>query len=141
MTTLVFYEKKGCGGNAKQKALLASAGFTLVVHDLLNTDWQTDLSKLRSFFGEKKVADWFNRNAPAVKEGLVKPETFDEQRALQRLAKEPILIRRPLMEREDGARLCGFDTPEVEAWLGQSLSHTTDLETCAKTTTHCGKQP
>ena len=39
MAHITFYEKPGCGGNAKQKALLLSAGHTLDVKNLLAEEW------------------------------------------------------------------------------------------------------
>ena len=35
MATVIFYEKPGCVGNAKQKRLLADAGHEVVPRDLL----------------------------------------------------------------------------------------------------------
>jgi hypothetical protein len=48
----------------------------------------------------------------------VAPEKLDADAALALLLAEPLLIRRPLMQRDDGARLVGFDTAEVERFLG-----------------------
>lgn len=39
MTRIVFYEKPGCGGNARQKAVLAAAGHELEVRDLPRRQW------------------------------------------------------------------------------------------------------
>lgn len=67
MATLTFYEKPGCQGNARQKALLRAAGHQLNVRNLLTEPWTPE--RLRQFFGALPVAQWFNRNAPAVKSG------------------------------------------------------------------------
>ena len=37
MADVIFWEKPGCAGNARQKALLAAAGHRLKVRDLLAT--------------------------------------------------------------------------------------------------------
>ena len=115
MADVIFYEKPGCGGNARQKALLQQAGHHVVARDLLSEPWTPET--LRPFFGDRLVADWFNRAAPAVKSGEVVPETMDEAAALAALVERPLLIRRPLMQVGD-RRDCGFETDRVEAWIG-----------------------
>ena len=74
MATLTFYEKPGCQGNARQKALLRAAGHQLHVRNLLTEPWTPE--RLRQFFGALPVAQWFNRNAPAVKSGEVNPDAM-----------------------------------------------------------------
>lgn len=116
MATVVFYEKPGCGTNARQKLMLSGAGHTLVVKSLLVEPWTE--SRLKSFFGETPVASWFNPAAPAVKSGAVDPMTMDADAALALMVKEPILIRRPLVEVED-QRCAGFDREPVLSLLGE----------------------
>lgn len=115
MAVVIFYEKPGCSGNARQKALLQAAGHTVQARNLLATPWQR--SQLLSFFDGLPVAQWFNRNAPMVKSGEVVPEEFDEATALALFQAEPLLIRRPLLEVE-GQRRVGFDAAAVHAWIG-----------------------
>ncbi len=98
MAIVVFYEKSGCTGNARQKALLEAAGHIVAARDL-------------------PVADWFNRSAPAVKNGDIVPEVLDHQMALSLLLTDPLLIRRPLLEVGDERRV-GFDAAAVHAWIG-----------------------
>ncbi len=129
MTHIVFYEKPGCGGNAKQKALLQAAGHTLDVRSLLAEPWTAD--RLLAFFGALPVSDWFNRAAPRVKSGEVQPESLTADQALALMLAEPLLIRRPLMQVGD-ERMVGFDTAQVDAWVGLA-AHTPDknMEGCA----------
>lgn len=115
MAAVIFYEKPGCGGNAKQKVWLAASGHTVLAKNLLTEKWTTE--RLRSFFGEMPVAHWFNLAAPRVKSGEVVPAEHDEASALAVLLAEPLLIRRPLLE-VDGERRCGFDPKQVDAWIG-----------------------
>jgi nitrogenase-associated protein len=133
MATIHFYEKPGCVNNARQKQLLIQAGHVLVVHDLLKQPWAGQRGKLRAFFGDMPVADWFNRSAPAVKNGEVTPESLSKQQAIDLMVADPLLIRRPLLEMGD-RRLAGFDTDQLQAWLGLSIEAKTapDLETCPK---------
>jgi nitrogenase-associated protein len=117
MTHLVFFEKPGCGGNAKQRALLAAAGHTLERRNLLTAHWTR--AGLLEYLDGLPVAQWFNRAAPRVRDGAVVPEQLDRESALTLLLAEPLLIRRPLMRRTDtGARLVGFEPAEVDRFVG-----------------------
>ncbi len=132
MAIVHFYEKPGCLNNAKQKKLLSTAGHLLIVHDLLSEPWAADRARLRSFFGNLPVCDWFNRSAPAIKNGSVIPESLNERQAIELMINDPLLIRRPLLE-VDGRRQAGFDPQTIEAWLGLSADNLRDdLESCAK---------
>jgi len=131
MTHIVFYEKPGCGGNARQRAMLEAAGHTLERRSLLDTPWTP--TDLLAFLQPLPVAQWFNRAAPRVKSGEVVPEELQPEAALALLLAEPLLIRRPLMQRPDGARLVGFDTTEVDAFVGLAAPETApaSMEGCA----------
>jgi nitrogenase-associated protein len=138
MTHIVFYEKPGCGGNARQRTALVAAGHTLDRRNLLTANWTPD--KLLAFLAPLPVADWFNRAAPRVKSGEVRPEALDTSAALALLLQEPLLIRRPLMQRTDNdTRLVGFDTAAVDAWigLGTNPASAPTLEGCASPTERC----
>jgi len=131
MSTLTFYEKPGCAGNARQRALLEAAGHTLARRNLLTAHWTRE--SLLAFLAPLPVAQWFNRAAPRVKSGEVAPEALDADTALALLLAEPLLIRRPLMQREDGARLVGFDLAEVAAFVPMAPGSASQgrLEGCA----------
>ncbi len=128
MATVTFYEKSGCSGNARQKALLEAAGHTVIARDLREVSWTS--ARLRDFLHTLPVSDWFNRNAPAVKSGEIVPETLDEEAALALLLKHPLLIRRPLLE-VGGERMAGFDVAAVDAWIGlNGVATEEDMEAC-----------
>lgn len=128
MAVVVFYEKPGCSGNARQKALLEAAGHTVVAKDLLATRWTR--MGLLSFLEPLPIALWFNRNAPAVKCGEIVPEEFDQATALDLLQAHPLLIRRPLLE-VDGVRRAGFDAAAIDAWIGlPGVDAGENLEAC-----------
>lgn len=141
MATIAFYEKPGCGGNARQRALLQAAGHQLLRRNLLTVPWTADT--LRPWLAGLPVADWFNRAAPRIKAGELVPERLDADAALALLLAEPLLIRRPLMQRDDGARLVGFDLAEVQAFVGLATATSAtpradrQLEGCAATTRPC----
>jgi nitrogenase-associated protein len=136
MAVIQFFEKPGCTNNNKQKALLRSAGHELIVHDLLHYPWTEQPEYLRSFFGALPVADWFNRSAPDVKNGVVLPERLDEQHALALMLKQPLLIRRPLLD-ADGQHSCGFDPAD---WASRfaTTENSGDLEHCPQSAKHRG---
>jgi nitrogenase-associated protein len=123
MSTVVFYEKPGCGNNTKQKLWLAASGHTVLAKNLLTEKWSE--SRLRPFFGDLPVAQWFNPSAPKIKSGAVDPAKLDAQTALDMMIVEPLLIRRPLMEVE-GKCSVGFEAKMVDAWIGLNDSRSKD---------------
>ncbi|MBV5302523.1 MAG: nitrogenase-associated protein [Methylococcales bacterium] len=122
MSTIRFFEKRGCATNAKQKKCLQNAGHTLLVEDLLAYPWAENAVYLRTFFGEKPLADWFNGNAPDIKNAVIDVALFDEKSAIDAMMANPLLIRRPLME-WDSVKMAGFDANEVRAKLGLDLEN------------------
>jgi len=141
MTHIVFYEKPGCGGNAKQRAALEASGHTLERRDLLTAGWTR--KTLLPFLQGLPIPDWFNRQAPRIKSGEITPEHLDADSALALLLSEPLLIRRPLMQRPDDMRLVGFERAEVDRFVGlrapqgpaSASGHPdTSLETCVRQT-------
>jgi len=131
MATVIFYEKPGCINNTRQKKLLAAAGHQVVAKNLLTEVWQPN--RLRAFFGELAVRDWFNVSAPAIKYGEIEPDKLTEQEALELMLENPLLIRRPLMQVGDSL-MAGFDQQAVDNWLGLTeIGATSDLESCPRT--------
>jgi nitrogenase-associated protein len=138
MTHIVFFEKPGCSGNARQRSALEAAGHTLERRDLLTAVWSAE--RLLDFLSPLPVAQWFNPAAPRVKSGVVQPKQLDAQEALHLLLAEPLLIRRPLMQRsDDGSRHVGFDTADVHAWvgLGTNPALAPTMEGCASRSGRC----
>lgn len=136
MTALVFYEKPGCAGNARQKRLLRAAGVELEVRDLLAEPWTAP--RLRAFFGDLPVAQWFNRSAPRVKSGDVDPDRIGAEGALALMLAEPLLIRRPLLEWRDW-RAVGFDMAAIGRALAlrEVPAAPADIESCRSAAHHC----
>ncbi|MBI5007954.1 MAG: hypothetical protein HZB95_12625 [Nitrosomonadales bacterium] len=128
MATVVFYEKPGCGNNTKQKVWLAASGHTVLAKNLLTEKWTAD--RLRPFFGELPVGQWFNPAAPRVKSGEVIPADCGEEEALSMMLIDPLLIRRPLMD-VDGELRVGFDAEAVNGWIGlNNAKPAGDIEAC-----------
>lgn len=118
MARIIFWEKPGCQGNARQKEILLASGHELEVRNLLEESWSVE--SLAFFFGDRPVAEWFNPAHPRVKSGEVVPAGFDREEALGMLTAEPLFIVRPLMQVGD-ERLAGFDVSEVHNWIGLAL--------------------
>jgi nitrogenase-associated protein len=137
MSIVIFYEKPGCINNTKQKALLTAAGHTVEARNLLTPLWTPD--RLQQFFGDRPIAQCFNRTAPAIKSGQVQPDRVDVETALALMVQEPLLIRRPLMQVSDRCEV-GFDPDVIDEWIGlQAIEGAQekrdrliqqDLETC-----------
>lgn len=132
MSALVFYEKPGCIGNARQKKLLVGLGHRLEVRDLLRTAW--DAHDLAGYFAGMPVREWFNPSAPRVRDGLIDRDALDADAALALLLAEPLLIRRPLIDAPCG-RCAGFVPGPVLTALGVSAA-AQDLDGCARGTQH-----
>jgi nitrogenase-associated protein len=131
MATVTFYEKTGCINNTRQKKLLAAAGHQVVAKNLLTEAWQPE--RLRSFFGELSVRDWFNYSAPSIKHGEVEPDKLTEPEALALMLENPLLIRRPLMQAGDSL-MAGFDQQAVDNWIGLTeIEAAPDMEICPRT--------
>jgi nitrogenase-associated protein len=131
MAHVIFWEKPGCAGNARQKALLIRSGHTLDVRNLLAEPWTAP--DLRAFFGARPVSGWFNKSSPRVKSGEVRPEALDETGALTLMLADPLLIRRPLMEAA-GRREAGFEPERVAAWIGLAETPAPVTDTCVHET-------
>ncbi|BAM88314.1 arsenate reductase [Bradyrhizobium oligotrophicum S58] len=128
MTTIVFYEKPGCGTNARQKLMLARAGHEVVARNLLTEPWTGE--RLRAFFAETPVWAWFNPASPRVKSGEIEPETIGAVAAIDLMLEDPLLIRRPLIE-ADGQCCAGFDRQPVLSLL-QRDDDLDDVQGCTR---------
>lgn len=127
MAHVIFFEKAGCSGNARQKQLLLDSGHRVAARDLRHKAWTNHA--LLEFFAGLPVAQWFNRSAPAVKSGEVVPEQLDEPTALALLRDNPLLIRRPLLQVGEERRV-GFDARAIHAWIGLAEIPEDNVEAC-----------
>ncbi len=127
MSNLIFYEKQGCMGNKGQKDMLTAQGHRFEVRDILTEAWTKE--RLRAFFGDKPVPAWFNMTAPQVKDGRLEVEKLSEQKALNLMVIEPILIKRPLLELGE-LRQSGFSAGPVLNYLEVTLEGNLNLADC-----------
>jgi nitrogenase-associated protein len=124
---LIFYEKPGCIGNARQQSLLRSQGIAFEVRDLINHPWSAE--SLRTFFGGTPVAQWFNSSAPRVKSGQIPIDSLTQAQALELMLRDPLLIRRPLLEL-GRVRQSGFVQGPVLEALQVVLDPAESLQDC-----------
>ncbi len=132
MAQIIFYEKPGCINNIRQKKWLRQAGHHVIAKSLLTEDWSKKPQKLREFFAEKPVSDWFNPSAPSIKKGLVDPAAINPHQAINLMVDEPILIRRPLIQ-VGSEKMSGFNLSEIEQLIGLTdILAKEDLQNCPK---------
>lgn len=127
MATVTFYEKPGCKTNARQKQMLEASGHTVVARSLLTEPWTED--RLHSFFERTPVTSWFNPAAPRIKSGEIDPAAVDAVAALAIMVRDPLLIRRPLVEIGE-QRCAGFDREPVTSLVGGLTDQ--DVEKCSR---------
>ena len=134
MAEIIFYEKPGCINNSKQKQMLTYAGHLVIARNLLTEAWSAE--RLETFFRSLPVAEWFNRTAPKMRDGLLDPDTLDKESALVEMIAEPLLIRRPLMI-IDGSPVVGFDAQQInDRFLLGLETEKEDLESCPRGDEH-----
>lgn len=124
---VIFYEKPGCKGNARQKEVLTSAGYLLDVKDILSTTW--DRKELLLFFENKKIHDCVNLSAPVITREGLDIYSLKESDLLDRMISEPILIKRPLILYKSKHGV-GFDCELVESLLGEKQSQPVCYKKC-----------
>ena len=126
MATVLFYQKPGCGTNARQIRALETAGHQVIAKSLLAETWTAE--RLLALFGATPTVSWFNPASPRIKAGEVKPAEIDAANAIALMLDDALLIRRPLID-VDGARCAGFDREPVPSLLGGEGS---DLQGCTR---------
>lgn len=131
MAQVTFYMKPSCKGNARQLRVLQASGHDVAVRDLLTEPWTAE--RLQSFFGDRSVADWFNRSAVRVKSGEIVPDSLTAEAAMALLLADPALIRRPLIEAQ-GERHAGWEPELIERWIGLGSEMSPGKESCARGT-------
>ena len=123
-----FYEKTGCSGNAKQKELLKSHNISFSVKSLLDTKWTKET--LSEFFEGLEVIDIFNPFAPQIRDKQIDINTLSKDEAIELMIKNPILIKRPLLD-INGVKICGFNIEKINELLNTNIDTNKKLNTCS----------
>jgi nitrogenase-associated protein len=124
---VIFYEKIGCSGNERQKKLLTSHGISFQTRSLLDTKW--DKESLSSFFTGLEKEEMVNKFAPQVKNRQIDIDTLSKDELIQMMIKEPILIKRPLLQIGSN-RICGFDIEKINSCLNSDICESIKISTC-----------
>ncbi|WP_263831909.1 ArsC/Spx/MgsR family protein [Sulfurospirillum oryzae] len=128
---VIFYEKTGCSGNARQKALLREHGICLDVRSLLDTKWTK--ATLEAFFEGLTPKEMLNSFAPQLKEGFV-VEAYTKDALIEKMLETPILIRRPLLQIGE-VKLCGFDIAKLNELLHVKMPTPEHINACLSSDT------
>lgn len=110
MAKIIFFEKPGCINNTKQKELLTLAGHHVTAVNILKHKW--DYEQLTEFFNGNTQSQWFNKNAPMIKNGFIDPQSMTDAELLQKMLENPLLINRPLMQ-IGKEKIVGFDLEKL----------------------------
>lgn len=124
---IVFYEKTGCSGNARQKALLREYGIEIEVRSLLETPW--DKPTLEAFFEGLTPREMLNPFAPQLKDGTFQLAEYTKESLIEAMIRTPILIRRPLLQIGD-VKLCGFDIARLNELLHVTMPVPENINAC-----------
>lgn len=127
MAKVIFYGKPGCGGNTRQKKVLAASGHEIDDRDVFSTPWTS--ATLLEFLGDLPVTGWFHPNASRVKSGEISPETLSREQAMALLLGDIRLIRRPLLE-SGGVKVAGWNPERLSAWIGLADTVNPGPEAC-----------
>ena len=139
---VVFYEKPGCATTPARRCCWPPPAIRCWRKSLLDRE-RGRATRLRAFFGELPVADWFNPSAPRIKSRRDRARATGRGRAaLDLMLADPLLIRRPLME--VGRRAPGRFRPVTRSIAGSAWRARTcrddDLEACTPEG-HAPRQP
>lgn len=124
---VIFYEKTGCSGNARQKTLLREHGIAFEVRSLLDTPWNKPT--LEAFFEGLNPKEMLNPFAPQLKGGSFKLEDYTKESLIEKMVQEPLLIRRPLLE-IGTVKLCGFDIEKLNTLLHVNMPTPSNINAC-----------
>ena len=83
---IIFYEKRGCSGNARQKELLKKHGISFETRSLLDTPWTKE--SLSAFFENLTPQKMLNPFAPQVKEGRFDVNAYSKKALIEKMIEE-----------------------------------------------------
>jgi len=104
--TVTIYHNPDCGTSRNVLAILEAAGYAPTVVEYLKTGWQRDqLNALLAQAGLTPRMALRETKSPAKELGLLEAEVSDE-RILEAMLEHPVLVNRPIVVTEKGAKLC-----------------------------------
>ncbi len=100
------YHNPMCGTSRKTLDILRDSGCDVWIHEYLKSPPTKDELKRLYERAGMSPREGLRAKEPLVEElGLTRPEVSDEQ-ILDAMVEHPILIERPLVETDNGVRLC-----------------------------------
>lgn len=124
---IIFYEKPGCAGNARQKKLLEEHKIAFTTKSMLTAPWTKE--SLNSFFYGLDIVQIVNETAPKIKSGEINIYKISKDEMIELMLKDPILIKRPLIE-VGNHKICGFNIERINELLQSDIDDTIKIATC-----------
>jgi len=106
-----FYQKPSCTTCRKARAYMERHGFHLTVHDL--TEDRLSASALEKLIGRRDHTEFLNTRNELYRRDNMKDEPPTRKAAIRLMAKEPNLIRRPVIT-SGGRVVLGFDREGIK---------------------------
>ncbi|MDD5359661.1 MAG: arsenate reductase family protein [Sulfurovaceae bacterium] len=131
---ILFYEKTGCMGNAKQKKLLGDYGIGFKTLSLLDTRWSFE--SLSDFFDGLTKDEIINPFAPSEELEKIDLKTMSKDELITHMVKNPILIKRPLISIGE-VKICGFDIPKINSALNLHICEKLTINSCPNEDKKC----
>jgi len=103
---LQFYHKPNCSTCRKARSFLEKRGFQLYFHDLAKN--RLSPSELEKLIGKRDHTEFLNTRNETYRENDMKEDPPTRKEAIKLMAKEPNLIRRPVVV-AGGRVVVGFD--------------------------------
>jgi Spx/MgsR family transcriptional regulator len=116
MSDILFYDKKTCGTCQKAKLWLAVRKIPVTVIDIEKQP--PDRSLLSRLIDERGVRACLNSRSTLYKTHNLSQTELSKDQALALMAKDPNLIKRPVILLPTGQSLQGFDSDAFEAVFG-----------------------
>jgi arsenate reductase (glutaredoxin) len=103
---ITIYHNAGCGTSRNTLAMIEAAGYAPEVVEYLKVGWTRErLESLMSAMGVGPRDILREKGTPAAELGLTDPATPDEK-ILEAMLAEPILVNRPIVVTPKGVKLC-----------------------------------
>jgi arsenate reductase (glutaredoxin) len=131
---ILFYEKTGCMGNAKQKKLLSDYGIKFKILSLLDTKW--NFENLSDFFNGLTKDEIINPFAPSEELEKIDILSISKDDLINYMIKHPILIKRPLISIGE-VKICGFDIPKINSALKLHICEKLTINSCPNEDNKC----
>jgi arsenate reductase (glutaredoxin) len=124
---VIFFEKPGCMGNAKQKTLLDLYNIRYKTEDILSYPWTKEF--LEEFFKDIPKEKIYNPFAPQIKSKEIEPKNLTKDQLVELMLESPILIKRPLLIVGEH-KLCGFSIEMINELFHKNICTSVSISTC-----------